>query len=506
MLWRWRKNDCPECGEGEPISNVNLEVTQLDVNDFPLWVKFILVKSQGWGEGFEDLFVWLIVLLTAAILVLPPLSKRFDQLTGVAPPDPAPSAQPDKAKTTKGGSQPQGSPAKALKWSGELAQSPQKGDHILSYTVTSPFGHREQPNASGASTEHKGVDVGVPEGTPLFAMGLPGSKVKVACNKTEAGGNQAFLRSDSIPGKEFAAAHLSVCNAGVYDAGKSFGKSGNTGSATEGPHLHFEERDLAGQDPNGTAKPLRIPPAKGHIIWMLQGTPPALPSSGAAPLSKALEGTPVLPKANGDGSDDAQPIYDKLMPSVVQIFNGLQGSGFVVSEDGKVLTNWHVVDDAAAAARGYGKGPHTLKFADGKTYSFKILKSDKNLDIALLQIEAPAGTKFTPLPFASALPKLGDDVFAITNEEGKFPHKARGKIVALITVGESIAQIETTNGFIKDGASGSAGVNRDGEIIMQNKAVLQANGGKDAFGRVVTEERNGDGLASTAQQLQEFIK
>lgn len=149
----------------------------------------------------------------------------------------------------------------SLKFSGALSQSPQVGEKISGYAVTSIFGPRVAP-VPGASTYHFGVDVGTPSGTSLYAIGNPGEKVKVRCwNDTKGGGLVASYESGGIA---FDYLHLSKCADGEYVAGSIIAQSGNSGIGT-GAHLHFQQRDSTGK---------KVPPESGFIWWSLTGSKP----------------------------------------------------------------------------------------------------------------------------------------------------------------------------------------------------------------------------------------
>ena len=115
--------------------------------------------------------------------------------------------------------------------------------------ITSGFGPRGSPGGIG-STNHKGIDYGVPIGTSVGAA--------MAGTVTQAGraggyGNAVYL--DHGDGKQTRYAHLSSPSVGVGDTvkgGQEIGRSGNTGNST-GPHLHFETRqDGVAYDPRST--------------------------------------------------------------------------------------------------------------------------------------------------------------------------------------------------------------------------------------------------------------
>lgn len=495
MLGISRENDCIVCGDIDPVAEpeLNLQVTRLDVNEFPLWSKFFLALLQQAPFYLESAFLWAVLLYTSAVVFVPSVGQSFDQtfrfLGGASAS--TPSAESKVSSNSSNSTKPSLTPVKKsgnFKLSSALAASPTKGDQVLSYPVTSPFGHRLSP-VSGASTEHKGVDIATPEGTPVFTIGLPGTKTKVLCKWNEHGGNEGFQQPGGMPDKEFVTVHMKSCKSGIYESGKAYGLTGNTGSATEGPHLHFEEHTLI----NGISTP--VPPSKGYAVWVLQGTSPVLPvQPPASGVKISAAPSPV----------NATEAYQKALPSVVRVLNGKEGTGFVMSKDGKVLTNYHVISDndpPTAKLRDQNKLPHTVQFSDGKSYEFKVIKVDRTLDMAMLQIQAP-GIDFTPIALATDRPKINDEVFVISNLEGSFPTSTHGNILSITTVANIDAEIEVSTGLIRPGSSGSPLLNAAGELIGQNKAALTPFKGREARGQA----RNGNGLATPLQQLLDFFR
>jgi len=144
------------------------------------------------------------------------------------------------------------------------------------------------------------------------------------------------------------------------------------------------------------------------------------------------------------------------------------GSGVFISADGEILTNAHVID-------GYQGAEVTLevKTSDGKTYPAKVLGRDKEIDIALIKIEA------THMPFAklgdSEVAKVGEWVVAIGNPLGLEHTVTQGIISAkgrkLTTGIESFLQ---TDAAINRGNSGGPLLNLRGEIIGINTAINPA--------------------------------
>jgi serine protease Do len=141
------------------------------------------------------------------------------------------------------------------------------------------------------------------------------------------------------------------------------------------------------------------------------------------------------------------------------------GSGVVISPDGEILTNNHVID----GIRG-GETSIEVKMADGRTFKATILGKDKELDIALIKIDA------RHLPFAklgdSDAMRIGEWVVAIGNPLGLEHTVTQGIISAKgrqISTGlESFLQ---TDAAINRGNSGGPLLNLRGEIIGINTAI-----------------------------------
>lgn len=116
--------------------------------------------------------------------------------------------------------------------------------------ITSDIGPRKKPTADGSSN-HKGIDIGVPIGTPLYATEDKGKVIEVSPNAGSAG-NKIVVKYDRSDGKSYKVTYMhlnsiDVKEGDIVNAGAVIGKSGNTGAST-GPHLHFEVRELQNKD------------------------------------------------------------------------------------------------------------------------------------------------------------------------------------------------------------------------------------------------------------------
>ncbi|MFS4438739.1 DegQ family serine endoprotease [Paracoccaceae bacterium GXU_MW_L88] len=149
------------------------------------------------------------------------------------------------------------------------------------------------------------------------------------------------------------------------------------------------------------------------------------------------------------------------------------GSGFVISADGYVVTNNHVID---------GADKIEVEFQSGNTLQAKVIGTDPKTDIALLKVDADE-----PLPFArfgdSDAARVGDWVLAIGNPLGQGFSVSQGIVSAR---GRSLQgnydDFIQTDAAINRGNSGGPLFNMQGEVIGVNTAILSPNGGSIGIG------------------------
>src|SRR5580693_9611866 len=151
------------------------------------------------------------------------------------------------------------------------------------------------------------------------------------------------------------------------------------------------------------------------------------------------------------------------------------GSGVVVSPDGYIITNNHVVDGATDVK---------VSFADKEEYPAKVIGTDKYTDVAVLKINK---TGLTTLPFAdSARAEVGDVVLAIGEPFGLGQTVTMGIISAKGRGGLGIERFEDfiqTDTAINRGNSGGALIDTKGELVGINTAILSGEtGGNQGIG------------------------
>jgi serine protease Do len=151
------------------------------------------------------------------------------------------------------------------------------------------------------------------------------------------------------------------------------------------------------------------------------------------------------------------------------------GSGFVISPEGYIVTNHHVVADADKIE---------INFPDGSNYKAKIIGSDAKTDLALVKIIDP-NKKFTYVDWGnSAQSRVGEWVVAIGNPYGLSGSVSAGIISALnrnINAGPYDSFIQT-DAAINRGNSGGPLFNMNGEVIGVNSAIISPSGGSVGVG------------------------
>ncbi|MEU8190086.1 S1C family serine protease [Micromonospora carbonacea] len=189
-------------------------------------------------------------------------------------------------------------------------------------------------------------------------------------------------------------------------------------------------------------------------------------------ITRTYSAAPVL------NSADLPKIAASVQDSVVSISTGSgEGSGVILSEDGYVLTNNHVVASAS------GKTVKVV-FADGKTADAEIVGTDPKTDLAVVKAGGVSGLKAATLGDSDAM-QVGDQVLALGSPLGLQGSVTSGIISArdrTIQAGESqqqdprqgvssIAGLLQTDAPINPGNSGGALVNTRGEVIGINTAI-----------------------------------
>ncbi|GAA5518031.1 hypothetical protein Lsed01_00448 [Demequina sediminis] len=218
--------------------------------------------------------------------------------------------------------------------------------------------------------------------------------------------------------------------------------------------------------------------------WAYDEFGPSSASSGAA-ATLPQSGNSTISSTD---STTVASVAASVLPSVVSIENlqggqvAGEGSGFIIREDGYILTNNHVVS-------GSDGDTVTVVMSDGTEYEGEIVGATADYDLAVVKIDA---TGLTPLVLGdSDAMVVGDDVIAVGSPLGLEATVTTGIVSALhrpVTAGdtESTAFIDAiqTDAAINPGNSGGPLLNARGEVIGINSAIASLGSSASQSGSV----------------------
>ena len=248
---------------------------------------------------------------------------------------------------------------------------------------------------------------------------------------------------------------------GLYTAASIYGNASNAQQIAKAPVVKTPDAKItpvpATEDQSLSAMVKKVTPAVVSIV-ISKEVSVAQPNDifNLGPFSFDMG------NGNSDGSTNA--------PTQKQTVGG--GSGFIISPDGLIVTNRHVVDDTSAT--------YTVVLSDGSKHDAKVLAKDTAIDLALIKID---GKNLPTLLLGdSDTLQLGDTVVAIGNALGEFSNSVTRGIVSgvnrKITAGdmggsEVIDQAIQTDAAINPGNSGGPLLNLAGQVVGVNTAVSQ---------------------------------
>ncbi|GAA6187696.1 DegQ family serine endoprotease [Litorivita sp. NS0012-18] len=149
------------------------------------------------------------------------------------------------------------------------------------------------------------------------------------------------------------------------------------------------------------------------------------------------------------------------------------GSGFVISEDGYIVTNNHVIE---------GADEIIIEFFSGKELEAKIIGTDPTTDIALLKVEADGPLEYVSFGDSDIM-RVGDWVVAMGNPLGQGFSVSAGIVSARNrALSGTYDDYIQTDAAINRGNSGGPLFNLDGQVVGVNTAILSPNGGSIGIG------------------------
>jgi putative serine protease PepD len=247
------------------------------------------------------------------------------------------------------------------------------------------------------------------------------------------------------------------------------------------------------------AQPVPVPQKRSRAGIFTAGAVAVAVVSAAVGGGVALAVQPHHPTtttvAAGPGAAPGQPaaslpagsveqVAAKVVPSVVKLETAMgrqseEGSGIVLSSDGLILTNNHVVAAGANGGQPGGASTATVTFNDGRTAPFTVVGTDPSSDIAVVRAQGVSG--LTPITIGSSSNlKVGQDVVAVGSPLGLEGTVTSGIVSALnrpVAAGgdagdqNSVLDAIQTDAAINPGNSGGALVNMNGELVGINSAI-----------------------------------
>jgi putative serine protease PepD len=190
-----------------------------------------------------------------------------------------------------------------------------------------------------------------------------------------------------------------------------------------------------------------------------------------------LAGTSSTVSSAGSLSD----VVDAVSPSVVTVHvsapgGETEGSGVILTTDGRVLTNYHVVENGRSM---------TVRLADGRSASAEVVRTDPGSDLALLQVDGVSGLTPATLGDSDRL-SVGDTVLAFGSPLGLQGTVTSGIVSALGRQADDLGltNLIQTDAPINAGSSGGPLVDTAGRLvgISVANATTDANGGNIGIG------------------------
>jgi serine protease Do len=237
--------------------------------------------------------------------------------------------------------------------------------------------------------------------------------------------------------------------------------------------VHAQRPDAGIQTPFG-----RAPLSFADIVERVK---PAVVSihvtnGGGPKLAQGPKGSPKGPRDFLPDLPDDHPL-NEFFKNLPKEWRGLpspsprpslaQGSGFVISADGYVVTNNHVVDSASKIQ---------VSFDPDNKYEAELVGTDQRTDIALLKIKSSQPFPF--VKFSDKTPRVGDWVLAVGN-----PFGLGGSVTAGIVsahgreIGSGPYDYMQIDAAVNKGNSGGPTFNLDGEVVGVNSAIYSPTGG-----------------------------
>ncbi|WP_229794833.1 trypsin-like peptidase domain-containing protein, partial [Saccharothrix coeruleofusca] len=351
--------------------------------------------------------------------------------------------------------------------------------------------------AGGSEADRAGAVQGGPAGTewaggPGAVQGGDGTAPGVTDRGAVQGGTP--VAGTSFPGVPFAGAPGPAPEAGWSHGAQDPGQPGQTSGQMPGQapgqpgpyYLAPGAQVSAPPRPRGRGK---VVAGVAALVLAVGGVAGGVggyygyQAAEDATVVNALDAPPPARQTGGAAEGSVEQVAQKVLPVVVQVqVSGGAGSGIVISSDGSVLTNNHVVESAANG------GPVRVQFQDGSTADAEIVGRDPSSDLAVVKARGVSGLPTAELGTSSDL-RIGQEVVAIGS-----PFDLNGTVTSGIVSslnrpvragGENGSQSSVldaiqTDAAINPGNSGGPLVDMQGRIIGVNSAIYSPNSGRSS--------------------------
>lgn len=197
----------------------------------------------------------------------------------------------------------------------------------------------------------------------------------------------------------------------------------------------------------------------------------------AAPAVVNIYATRVVQARRSPFADDPffRQFFEAMGPAQPRLQNSL-GSGVILTADGIVVSNYHVVGQATEIR---------VVLNDRREYAADVILGDEESDLAVLRLRGAQGLPFLPLRNSDEV-EVGDLVLAIGNPFGVGQTVSSGIVSGVarsaLQVGEGRGYFIQTDAAINPGNSGGALVDTEGRLVGINTAILTQGGGSNGIG------------------------
>ncbi len=213
-------------------------------------------------------------------------------------------------------------------------------------------------------------------------------------------------------------------------------------------------------------------PTPPDFVELAENLKPSVVNISSSKAAEDTQRTPQLPGPQGPGRDMFEEFFEHFfrgMPEASPQPQRSLGSGFIISKDGFILTNNHVIEGADEVK---------VRLADGRTFDAEIRGLDPKLDLGLLKIETDEDLPVAQMGDSDAL-RVGEWVMAIGNPFGLNQTvtvgivSAKGRVIGAGPYDDFIQ----TDASINPGNSGGPLFNAEGKVVGINTAIIAGGQG-----------------------------